>query len=402
LAAGDARERQDVLAAFWAEVRERGTPLVEPVANDPQAALVTFLWRGTPKQPNVLIFGGPGGRHLDRVQMARLGESDVWHKTYRARHDLCTTYLLSPDDPLTPLTGDVDWAARMATWRPDPLNPRAFSIPRDEEDPDDREWTTSVIELPGVPPQPWRERRTDVPAGEVTPHRLSSERLDNERRVWVYTPPGYTAEGGPYGLLVVFDGLVYLDVVPTPVILDNLLAERRLPPMVAVLVDSLGARRNVELPCYPPFAAFLAEELLPWVRARYAVSDDPARAVVAGSSHGGLAAVNVALEHPEVFGHVLSQSGWFLWRPDPATEPGALIRRYAEQARLPLRFWLDIGLLEDHLAEESATSPLAANRHLRDVLRAKGYPVAYAEYASGYDYRNWRGTLADGLLVLLS
>ena len=46
-------------------------------------------------------------------------------------------------------------------------------------------------------------------------------------------------------------------------------------------------------------------------------------------------------------------------------------------------------------------SILESNRHMRDVLRAKGYAVDYHEFASGHDYLNWRGTLADGLVQLL-
>ncbi|MGO8731942.1 MAG: hypothetical protein ACLQVM_04005 [Terriglobia bacterium] len=40
------------------------------------------------------------------------------------------------------------------------------------------------------------------------------------------------------------------------------------------------------------------------------------------------------------------------------------------------------------------------NRQFRDILRAKGYEVQYQEFAGDHDYINWRGTLADGLIVL--
>jgi uncharacterized protein (TIGR03067 family) len=41
------------------------------------------------------------------------------------------------------------------------------------------------------------------------------------------------------------------------------------------------------------------------------------------------------------------------------------------------------------------------SRHLRDVLLAKDYEVHYQEFAGGHDFLNWRGSLAEGLLVLL-
>lgn len=46
-------------------------------------------------------------------------------------------------------------------------------------------------------------------------------------------------------------------------------------------------------------------------------------------------------------------------------------------------------------------SLLVANRHLRDVLQAKGYAVHYREFNGGHEVLNWRGTLAEGLLLLL-
>ena len=148
--------------------------------------------------------------------------------------------------------------------------------------------------------------------------RIRSVVLDNERRVWVYLPPGYDpgqdAGHAPYAVLVVFDALAYLHAIPTPAILDNLLAAHKLPPCVALFVDNVD--RDHELPCSAPFADFLAHELLGWARERYPLTSDPARTVVAGSSYGGLAATFAGFRHSEVFGAVLSQSGAFWWRPE--------------------------------------------------------------------------------------
>jgi enterochelin esterase-like enzyme len=43
---------------------------------------------------------------------------------------------------------------------------------------------------------------------------------------------------------LLFDGLEYLQLAPTPTILDNLLHEGKIPPLVAVLLESLGQTRN--------------------------------------------------------------------------------------------------------------------------------------------------------------
>ncbi len=391
---------RDALETFWQEIIERGTPLIESLEDDNEHNLVTFLWRDKGNTKNVVVFAGPAGwENPSNSQMAQVLNTDVWYKTYRVRSDLRTIYLLSSNDPLTELKYGVEEFGTRAI--PDPLNPRQFVYPKDEEDPNDRNIVVSIVELPGAPSQPWITPRPDVAKGKVEMHRLRSAILDNERRIWVYTPPNYTTSDEPYGLLLVFDGVAYIDLVPTPTILDNLLSEGKLPPLIAVIPDSLNQEtRSRELPCHQPFVDFLTQELMSWVYEHYHVTHDPTKTVVAGSSYGGLASAFVGLRAPEVFGNVLSQSGsfWWNWDAENSHIPQEwLTQQYNASPRLPVHFYMDVGLQEMGKAAHMVPS----NRHLRDVLVLKGYEVHYAEFNGGHDYICWRGTLADGLLTLL-
>jgi enterochelin esterase family protein len=139
------------------------------------------------------------------------------------------------------------------------------------------------------------------------------------------------------------------------------------------------------------------------------VTRDPQRVTIGGSSYGGLAATCAAYRHPETFGNVLSQSGSYWWTPPPdpskpdtftpGADPSYVAQLFVNSPKLPLRFYLDAGSLELD-RDGDGSSILVTNRHLRDVLRAKGYEVFYQEFQGGHDYLSWRGTLADGLILL--
>jgi enterochelin esterase-like enzyme len=90
--------------------------------------------------------------------------------------------------------------------------------------------------------------------------QLVSETLKEERVVTVYTPAGYDVGRQRCGVLVLLDGEAYRDEIPTPTILDDLVASRRIPPLVASLVQS-GETRDRDLQCSAAFADSLAREL---------------------------------------------------------------------------------------------------------------------------------------------
>jgi enterochelin esterase-like enzyme len=370
-----------------------GSPLLEPVDGDPERLLATVFWRGEAER--VALLGGLGGWDVDANLMERDGR--LWRRSYRVTRDLRTTYFALPDPP-----DELDWTPELfRRLEVDPLNPKTWATPPDEEDP---EWgfetVRSLFEAPAAPPQPWAEPRPETQAGTTELHRLGSGILGNERRVWVHLPAGYDPSQ-PYGVLVVFDGWAYVNLVPAPTILDNLVAAGLTPPLVAVMPDSLSQdERSLELPCHEPFIRFLTEELLPWAHGRWSLAEDPARPIVAGSSFGGLAAVYAAFERPDVFGNVISQSGAFGWGVEGEREHEWLTNRIEEGEPRDVRFWLEIGSLEDRERPAGGPPGVASNRRLRDVLTTKGCEVVYSEYAGGHDYVCWRGSFADALIAV--
>ncbi len=375
---------------FWGAVRAAGgAPVVEAdPAGDPAYRVVTFVWRGTAEtravlcMPNKIVDPRDMGRNL----MEHVPGTDVWHWSVRMRDDWRATYGFCVDEGGGP-EGEAYW-----TWlrgRPqqgDVLNARTL----------ERRWggePVAYVELPRAPGGGDWERRDGIARGVVREHLVRSAILGNERRVHVYEPPG---GGTDLPVLVLMDGEMWQPGLDVAALLDNLIADGRIPPLLALLPESIDSdARWEELACNEGFVGFLERELMVWAGERWPVTRDPARTVVAGQSLGGLTAAYAAVCAPERFGLVLAQSGSFWWPDGPDAESSEWLTGRIEAAeRLPVRFWLSVG--------EQEWVALPAARRLRDVLAEKGYEDAsYREYNGGHDYLCWRTELADGLVELL-
>lgn len=383
---------KEALEKFWSEVTLCGTPLFEPY--DTNYSLVTFLWRETYKIFNVLVIWSPYSTvQPEDYKMHKLPDTDVWYKTLRVPKHARFLYQLSPNETLSRAAN----SQRFATSQFDPLNPKRWPI-----DPNLTKYeVVSIAELPDAPAQPYSERLPNVPNGHVEKHIFNSSILNNQRTLSVYTPFNYK-NGFENNLLILFDEDTYLTRVPSTVILDNLIAQKRIPATVAVLINYPPGARDKELFCNIKFAEMLEKELLPWIHNQYSVTTDPGKIIVGGLSGGGLAATFVALRNPNLYGNVLAQSGSFWYAPhlDQGEEPNWIARQYIKAPKVPLKFYIDCGLFENDIYG-SGGQILETSRHLRDILRARGYEVFYNEFAGGHDYLSWRGTLADGLQMLI-
>lgn len=395
---------------FWDEVAARGTPLIEPFAAPleaqvlplarPQApastrryALVTFLWRST-ADARVIVLDPTLAWSVERLTFRRLGTTDVWYRSFVLPNDARFLYELSVNDPMFPFV-HVDTVVYPTAAQADPLNPKRYEYLRPR--------VLSIAEMPDAMPLPWIATGAASPRGIVgaLTDSLTSVILGHRRRVLVYRPANYSASAPPYPLLVFATS--YINQVRLPLLLDHLISSGRIRPVVVAYIDHPPGAQPRETSCDAAFGRFLAEEFLPFVRARLNVTKDPRLTSIGGASASGLSAACAALEHPGAFGNVLAQSGAF-WRAAPGEgEEAWFTRQVATRQREPVRFFLSIGLLENGGPFESGgVSMLQASRSLRDVLRARGYDVGYVEVAGAHDPLNWEATLADGLVYLLS
>lgn len=120
-----------------------------------------------------------------------------------------------------------------------------------------------------------------------------------------------------------------------------------------------------------------------------------------------LAAAFVAIKRPETFGNVLSQSGSF-WATGPGdAEYEGVARAIASSPKLPIRFNLEVGLLEGMQKgavafADNRPDMVVANRHLRTLLQAKGYDFHYREFPGAHDFGYWSITFPDRLVELIA
>lgn len=397
--------RKEAIEGFWKEVQEKGTPLIEPIEGEKES-WATFIWRAVKPHKNVVVAEyGLASFDPHKNMMVPIEGTDIWYKTYRFPNNLKLVYTLSPDDPLISIADykleDEVFTHFTQNWTNDPLNPKKYLMPanlclgnRDHE--------MSLLEMPGAQVSPWSKESNLQ--GKIFEEHVPSRYLEKGRDVYVYLPPGHDPHHKvQYPLLVAFDGFAFKEHYHAPAMLDYLISQKKIEPLVCVMIqnpDPNPVTRARDLACHEPFFRFLAMELVPWASNRFNATREPDRTIVTGASMGGLAAAYAALSYPNIFGNVLAQSGVYWWPIQGNAD--WLIHRYIESPKLDLRFFLDVGIMETVPTFGNGPSILNSSKTLRDVLRTKGYSVSYVEYAGGHDYISWQETLAVGLQELIS
>jgi len=222
----------------------------------------------------------------------------------------------------------------------------------------------------------------------------SSVFQETQRRFWVYVPAQYMPEE-PASLMVFQDAEWYMDLdfeVRAPVVLDNLILRGEMPVAIVVFVEP-SENRNAEYDAFSDaYATFLLEEVIPAVRADYAITDDPDQWAVAGGSSGGNCAFTVAWFRPDRFRRVLCSSGSFVQMPGGNPYP-ELIR---DTPPKPLRILLHAAT-RDLNWNKPQYNWLSANLQVAAALAERGYDFRLVVGDGGHDGNHGGVILPDAL-----
>ena len=262
----------------------------------------------------------------------------------------------------------------------------------------------------------------NVAKGTVTMFTMKSEdtqrypgvRGPYERNVWVYIPAGYTP-GTELPLMVDHDGradaVIQSQLI---VVMDNLIAQKRLPMMAGVFIanggDGRPSERSLEYDTVSSkYAEFIEHEVLPLAEKAGNVkfTKNPDARGVIGQSSGSAAAFAMAWFHPEWYHRVISYSGTFVVVP-PQTSDEFPHGAWAYHSTLipnspkkPIRIWMEVGSRDNSFgaAEDTYRNWPLANNRMAEVLKAKGYEYQYlwAEGAGHVERGVERQTLEEAM-----
>jgi iron(III)-enterobactin esterase len=231
------------------------------------------------------------------------------------------------------------------------------------------------------------------------------------RRIAVYVPKNYVP-GSEAPFIVGADGPDRLLIAA----LDALIAEGKLPPIVAISIangggDAQGSERGLEYDTMSPrYAEFVEHEVLPAVEknANVRLTHDPDGRATTGNSSGGSCALIMAWFHPEWYRRVLTYSGTYVnqqWPWDARFPHGAWgfhEQLIAQARRKPLRMWLEVGdrdNLNPNTMRDDMHDWVLANERMAQVLAQKkyAYQFVFARNAGHVDGGVRRQTLPEAL-----
>jgi len=239
------------------------------------------------------------------------------------------------------------------------------------------------------PPAGINVKRDNIPHGKLETIGYDSKTVGTQRKMQVYTPPGYTADK-KYPVLYLLHGIggdeTEWERFATPdILLDNLIAEGKAVPMIIVMPNGRAQkddRANAGMGAAPAFAVFerdLLDDVIPAIQSRYSTYTNRENRALAGLSMGGGQTLNFGLTHLDTFAWL----GGFSSAPNTKSPKELVPDPAAAKDKLKL-LWLSCG---------NKDGLINISQGMHNYLKENNVPHIWHVDGNGHDATHWRNNL---------
>ncbi|MEW5797624.1 MAG: alpha/beta hydrolase-fold protein [Bacteroidota bacterium] len=359
-----AEERSGIVERYLST--QKSAPIVE---ND---TLVHFVFYGA---ANRVLINGDLQRWLepDTLHTINCGNNSLFYRTFILPSDARLDYIFIVDgremlDPANPLTTQSGFGSH------------------------------SEVQMPKFVPSPFLLYRSEIAHGRIEDVPVNPYVVAPLKQYWrgarplkIYLPPGYdTLSNLP--VVYVQDGFETIEFASLPTIIDNLIADQKIMPVISVFIPPL--RREEEQMGFlrDQYKKYLCDELVPMIDKKYKTGRSPNKRALIGISSAGNASLYVAFTRPDIFLNTGGQSTAIT----PALEE--ITRQKAVQNLLPasMKIYLDCGRYD--MRRYSNDDFLTLNRTFSEFLSSLRIPHYYKEVNDGHQWGSWRERMPEMLM----
>jgi enterochelin esterase family protein len=258
----------------------------------------------------------------------------------------------------------------------------------------------------------------EVPHGAVAEIFYYSTVLKTFRRMHIYTPPGYEAGNAKYPVFYLLHGAGDTDDAWTSVgragfIFDNMLAQKKIKPMIVVMPAGhqpgipFGAPPAEPAPTVNPFTNEFISDMLPYVEKHYRTINDRQHRAIAGLSMGGGQTLDIAFTHLAMFSQIGVFSSGAVLGGGRGRAPNAATANPAPPPAPPRPDWeathaadlnnasLKKGTKLIWLSTGKDDGLIAATKSTVDILKKHGFAPVFIESPGAHSWFNWRNYLIE-------
>lgn len=211
--------------------------------------------------------------------------------------------------------------------------------------------TPSAPEQPAYVEPSGIVRETSADGRTILFNKFPATQLKNERTIRVYLPERYTRDtNARFPVVYMHDGQNLLGAGSTfgswkvDRTADELTREGVIHDVIIVGIDNTPNRANEYNysggGIVDQYSAFLANEVVPFINAKFRTLKGPEHTTIIGSSYGGNAALYTGWHHPHVFGNIGAFSSTLIWNDFALLNK---IREDVKAGKKPLKLCLYIG-----------------------------------------------------------